>query len=178
MKKKMLFLTVTLALIVIVNCKTTSVSAANNPIENYLTATNMKKSAQISNQTKKINQTINRRLYKNVNAVTKVLDEEKSLSKKKLSNIQQYWSQFVKKINYLKNSQLEIYVTSNFKELSQNSRREVIAMAQHLTLDCLESYRAVTREEHLEGLFAHIFCDGTALGRTEFLNHKDLIWHD
>jgi len=155
MRKKLLFLTITSALLIIGDLSTNPVEVKANFITEQLTSNNMKKAQRISKRVHNINNSISHQLFK---------DDK------------QVWTKFIRKINYLKNNQLEIYVTTDFKNLSHDKRDEIISRVQQLSLISIEKFKGVSLTRHITGLPANIFCDSNFIGRTEFLNSKDLDW--
>ncbi len=146
-----------------------------NFITEQMTSNNMKHAKDISKRVKKINHLISKDLYKKDYLTTEKINNVKPSSKQ---NINHYWTTYIKKINYLKNNNLEIYVTSDFKQLSDSKRQDIIKKSEQLALIHIEKFRAVPESKYIDGLPATIFCDSSFLGRTEFLNSKEIAWKD
>jgi hypothetical protein len=85
---------------------------------------------------------------------------------------------YVKNINYLKNNQLEIYVNPNFKKLSDKKREFIVATVQRISLSEVLKVLDISPNDYMEGLSSIIYLDGSRLGRSVFLNTKELKWYD
>jgi len=172
--RSFLFSNIVLALIGISSSTTTIIKADNIDTK---TSQSTKKSKTSSSRTTKINHILSNYLSKNHELLYDNFNNETKISDKKIKTSKNYWANFVQKINYLKNDQLEIYVTSNFKDLSEKNRTEIIDRARLLALTHVGDFKGLTEDEHLEGLSSLIFCEGNLLGKTEYLNHAELIWN-
>ncbi|GEO56881.1 hypothetical protein LBO01_00100 [Companilactobacillus paralimentarius] len=129
-------------------------------------------------KSKKFNEKLNKCLTdKTKLAIHKFKADSKSTIKKS-GNLKIYWSTFIKRINYLKNDQIEVYVTDEFKTLSHKKRAQIIESVQQLALSYLDDFKAVTPSKYSEGLAVTVFCGGNQFGRSLFLDNKDFKWND
>lgn len=130
------------------------------------------------NKIKKFNEKLNKRLNNKTElAIHKFKADSKSTARKS-GNLKIYWTTFIKRINYLKNDQIEVYVTDEFKTLPHRKRVQIIESVQQLALSYLDDFKAVTPSRYSEGLATTVFCDGNYLGRSLFLDNKDFKWND
>ncbi|KRO00858.1 hypothetical protein [Companilactobacillus kimchiensis] len=127
------------------------------------------------NSLKRINYVISERLYNKRGLITDNLSNKTKLKSSK--DIADNWSKFIKKINYLKNNQIEIYVTSEFKSLNRKLREKIIIKAQLFSLKTVYEIKKFNQEKFLEGFATAIFCEGVYLGKTEYLNNSNIIWN-
>lgn len=126
-------------------------------------------SSKTYNKLKKINQTLSSQLYEKQGYLT---NDNHS------NDTNTDWLPFVKNIKYLKNNQLEIYVTSNFKKLKKSHRQEILLNAQSFTLRTIDKLKDFSQKDYMDGFSSLIFCNGDYLGRSKFLSNKDFIWHE
>jgi len=175
--KRILFFNVVSALIIVGTSTMNTIKAEDNSSKTSLNVKKSKVSSQSLGKTGKINLDISNHLSKNQEAIFDKFNSETKVSSKKLFKSKTYWSAFIKKINYLKNDQLEIYVTSEFKTLSEKDRQEIITRARITSLTCVGKVKGLTQNDYLEGLSSLIFCEGDYLGKTEYLNNSEITWN-
>lgn len=87
-----------------------------------------------------------------------------------------HWFKYITNINFLKNHQLEIYVTPKFQTLSENARQDVIYHAQMFAFQAAEKSQRLSATQYREGLATVIFCDGEFLGHSQYLHNDELVW--
>ncbi|PMD72242.1 hypothetical protein [Companilactobacillus nuruki] len=112
------------------------------------------------NELKKINQTISQKLYD-----------------KQMTSKTEKWAKSIKGIKYLQNNQIEVYVTSKFKKLKLNNRQDIIDQVQLFSLRTIDHFKEFDSSTYLDGLSTIIFCDGSYIGKSKFLNNKDFTWN-
>jgi len=175
--KRILFFNVVSALIIVGTSTMNTIKAADDSSKTSLNVSKNKTVLRSLGKTGKINLAISDHLTKYQEATFDKFNSETKVSSKKLAKSKIYWSAFIKKINYLKNDQLEIYVTSEFRTLPEKDRQEIITRARVISLTCVDKFKGLTQNDYLEGLSSLIFCDGDYLGKTEYLNNSDIIWN-
>ncbi|ALB29031.1 hypothetical protein [Companilactobacillus heilongjiangensis] len=114
------------------------------------------------NKLRKINQKLSHKLYEEQQANTKSSED---------------WAKFVKNIKFLKNNQVELYVTSSFKELKSSQRENIVNQAQLFTLRIADSWKDFGQTTYMDGLATIIFCDGGYVGRSKYLDNKEFTWN-
>lgn len=117
---------------------------------------------------KDLNSTINQRLFD--------LREYPHKHDKTAPKCNYHWFKYVTNINYLKNDQLEVYVTPKFQTLSEELRQEIIYHAQIFSLQLAEKNQKISATQYHEGLATIVFCDGNYLGRSHYLYNHELSW--
>lgn len=135
-----------------------------------------KRAEKFFKKIKNFNQKINQDILDKTVAANRTLKNKYQSTNEETLNLNRYWTTFIKKINYLKNDQLEIYVTADFKKLSQSKRSQIIEFTQQLALSQLDTFKAVSDLAYGESLAITIFCDGNYLGRSLFMNNKEFRW--
>lgn len=119
----------------------------------------------------------NERLKKSATTTEKINHAISQQLYNKKTYLSGHWTSFIRKINYLKNNQLEIYVTDSFKKISEKKQTKIINLVQHLSLDHVEELKGLSTVDYQAGLPTLIFCNGKLLGRSEFLNYKEFVWN-
>jgi len=114
------------------------------------------------NKLRKINQRLSHKLYEQQQNETKNSDD---------------WFKFVKNIKFLKNNQVELYVTSSFKKLKSSQRENVVNQAQLFTLRIADELKGFDQTTYMDGLATIIFCDGGYVGRSKYLDNKEFTWN-
>lgn len=126
-----------------------------------------KRDHHLSNKIKKINHALNKKIY-----------DFREHPQKKNNPEEDSWMIYIKNINYLKNNQLEIYVNPNFKKLSDKKRELIVDTVQRISLSEVLKVLDISSDDYMEGLSSIIYLDGNRLGRSVFLNTKELKWYD
>lgn len=121
-------------------------------------------------QLKKINSSLSHKLY------DKQLDDTKTKSKK--CPIDTNWFTFIKNVRYLKNNQLEIYVTESFEKLNQTTRNQVITHVQSFGLHTVDRFKKFDATTYLAGLSAKIYYEDQSIGHSVYLNNKIITWNN
>ncbi|HIY92705.1 hypothetical protein [Companilactobacillus sp. HBUAS56275] len=172
MKRRLIFICTTL--LIFTSTSVTNISAATDTTNHR----DEKRAVKFFNKIKNFNYKLNQQLaQKTKSAINKFKANSQSVEEKS-DNLKIYWSTFINKINYLKNDQLEIYVTKEFKSLTHKKRAQIVDSVQRLALSHLEDFKAVTPYRSKTGLAASIFCDGDYLGRSLFLDNSNFKWND
>ena len=114
------------------------------------------------NKISKINRNLTQKLY-----VRQHSDEKDSND----------WSKFVKNVKFLRNNQVEVYVNPNFKKLKTTQRQDVVNQAQLFTLRIADDVKNFDGSAYVDGLASIIFCDGSYLGRSNYLDNKNFNWN-
>ncbi|MCV3762682.1 hypothetical protein OF389_07150 [Companilactobacillus farciminis] len=151
---------------------TTFISLSNNVYASKKDSTDNlsieeKRDNHLSSKIKKINYALNKKIY-----------DFREHPQKQNNTEENSWMTYVKNINYLKNNQLEIYVNSNFKKLNDKKREIIIATVQRISLSEVLNVLDISSNDYMEGLSSIIYLDGNRLGRSVFLNTKELKWYD
>lgn len=120
------------------------------------------------NHLSKINHRLNKRLYK-------LQIEQKDF---KDSSKNHKWAEFIRNINYLKNDQIEIYVNDKFKKLNMTSREHILTHVKTFSFETISKFHDFNETDYTEGLNILIYHYNEILGRSEFLNNKELVWYD
>ena len=126
-----------------------------------------KRDNHLANKIKKINHALNKRIY-----------DFKEHPHKQLNTEENSWMTYVKNVNYLKNNQLEIYVNRDFKKLDDKKRETIVTTVQRISLSEVLKVLDISSEDYMEGLSSIIYYDSHCLGRSVFLNTKELKWYD
>ena len=111
-----------------------------------------KRDNNLSNKIKKINHALNKKIYD--------------------------FREHPQKKNNIEENQLEIYVNPNFKKLSDKKREVIVATVQRISLSEVLKVLDISPNDYMEGLSSIIYLDGSRLGRSVFLNTKELKWYD
>lgn len=173
MKKRLSLILITLSISMFTNLAI-PVMAATDTSDHY----DELRAEKFFNKIKGFNERLNKYLTDEKELAIHRFKANSKSTVNKSGNLKIYWSTFIKRINYLKNDQIEVYVTDEFKALSHKKRAQIIESIQQLVLSYLDDFKAVTPTRYSEGLSAIIFCDGNYFGRSLFLDNKDFKWND
>lgn len=120
---------------------------------------------------KKINLALNKDLYEKREKIP-------MKSTKSKDNLDTSWPIFIKNIHYLKNNQLEIYVTDNFKKINANTRQTIINHVQRFSFNAIAEFKNFDEKDYTSPFHAFIFYDGSCLGHSKYLNDDEFVWND
>lgn len=132
-----------------------------------VTNINMKRSQQISQQIKKINQTINAEIF----------DQEPDNNDNSKPSEKSHWTTFIRRIAYLKNGHMEVYTTNEFQKLSSQKRITIINRLQDLAIKCVNKFKDPKTVENDAIVFAVIFSDGSYIGRSQIFSPHEFKWN-
>lgn len=120
------------------------------------------------NKLRSLNLTLNQKLFD--------LREHPKTYDKVAPKCKYQWFKYVENINFLKNQQLEIYVTPKFQTLDEGTRKDIVYHAQMFSFQIAEKSQHLSATQYREGLAAIIFCEGNYLGRSQYLHNDEMIW--
>ena len=173
MKKRLSLILIVISISMFTNI-VTPVTAATDTTDHY----DEFRAQRFFNKIKKFNKKLNKHLNSKTELALHRLKVDSKSTTRKTENLKIYWTTFIKRINYLKNDQIEVYVTEEFKILPHKKRVQIIESVQQLVLTYLDNFKAVTPSRYSEGLATTIFCDENHLGRSLFLDNKNFKWND